>query len=199
MNGQNVNWLADPKPRRLAARHIDPTVKWALFQLHKHVSSSAIIAGGYLRDLWHSVEPKDIDIFVSDVAEDIIQDRLEACLRRHWPSSECLNPATSETIARLYAEFGIRQQWIFRSSKGLPPINLIIGNNCDAPVQICKRFDFGICRIYYDGRSIEYSSYFTMDSDQKTFTFLTGDRGRSLIRWYRIKRRYPGWRLVGIE
>lgn len=151
---------------------------------------NAAIAGGCLRDLYHGVEIKDIDVFIPNADNPKIHSLLEEYKKDH-----------SHTITRSIRAKTDYKEWVastevetvFTMKIGSLSIDVIgVTSN---PDQIIERFDFGICQIQYDGYDVRYSPEFKMDCWNKTFTLIRCDKEddwvRSMKRFEKFKQKYP--------
>jgi hypothetical protein len=66
-----------------------------------------------------------------------------------------------------------------------------------APVALLGRFDFGLCRVGFDGERPFYTDDFLRDAFGLTMTLINPiDEAQSLKRYERISAKYPDHRLV---
>ncbi len=152
---------------------------------------TAIIGGGALRDTIMGKEVKDVDIFIEmpDMSDD------ELC--------KVLTEITGHHFGRSVPESVVH--YVFGSGSDVACV-------CDGGVYqviatwtptdtatAMRRFDFGICRVTYDGINLVRSPDFDRDVESKTFTLLrcnsTQEFARSMERWKRISPKYDGYTL----
>ena len=68
--------------------------------------------------------------------------------------------------------------------------------------RIIDRFDFGLCQISYDGKTVHCTAAYCVDKQVQQFTMLKPSRDgfapieASLKRWNRLRAKYPGWSFV---
>lgn len=158
----------------------------------QHTFPDAVLAGGALRDREHGVKVKDLDIFISTTG---MRDRYGAgtivskLQRDGWASVE-LNGEES------YKDDGGRGIVAVVDVKypGAPDVNIIALKNFKL-----EEFDFGICQIMFDGKTIVRSRDYHLDAAARQFRLIpqVTDKlfGRSLDRWFRLREKYPDWSL----
>lgn len=155
------------------------------------VAPEAFIAGGCLRDYWNDKPVNDIDIFV--------------------PASKGLATAVKLTHAKktksipepyLTHDNNVRYIDYYEDlTCKLPPVNLIgVSDEVCNPSDQLERFDFGICRVAYDGVTLWQDLSYHRDIRAKTFTLKEGQTEEqlkfSLGRFNRLSLKYPGFKLV---
>lgn len=161
----------------------------ALRRIQKEVPE-AIVAGGCLRDTINGKPVNDIDIFVPQsrghVAREVISEgrRLTKVIPEPYLT---FNNAVSDV--RYY------------EGNGELPVNIIsVTDDTCTPEQQLDRFDFGICRVAYDGVRLWKDLTFDRDQREHTFTLLVAQtkeqRKYSLERFKRLQEKYPGWKMV---
>lgn len=153
----------------------------------------AVIAGGCLRDREQGVKVKDVDIFIStsgmkdSYGSGPIKSKLEAA---GWPDVQ-VNGEKS------YGQ-GVSSRGIVAVLDLIypdcPPVNLIAMKNFQL-----EEFDFGICQIMFDGKSIFRTPDYHHDLAARQFRLVpkVDDASfvRSLGRWARLKEKFPAWTL----
>lgn len=156
----------------------------------------AVMAGGCLRDLDNGREVKDIDIFVSDrgaranglyaLREQLIEADL-ACAEidesKMYPVGD-----GNDLIGCIDMEF----------ADCCPPVQIImVACSLD---RILERFDYGICRISFDGTVLVRHPDYIADREAKLFRLrLHRDHQQlsaSVHRFARLTRKYEDWRFV---
>lgn len=160
-----------------------------LFSSIKGVADSAVLAGGYLRDLDNGRQPKDIDIFVS-------LEQVGAVLAK----MEELGFIGGDVDESADGDISVVDQYSFETDKiNIEPVNIIVAKHCTiTPYERFQRFDFGICQIAYDGLSIIVTDNYTTDKENKEFRVCRNPEGKFhlfLERYLRIGQRYQGWGL----
>jgi len=152
---------------------MEQQVLHVLVLLHKAGYESAIIAGGAIRDA-HGHKPiKDIDIFIHtpsisrDSAMYVTIGSLSRILELKPSDAIIQNPAPDNyaddpehIIAELFdvGKNDIDFQLIFLT---IPPIEYV--NDW---------FDIGLCKAYYDGTRVHYTSDYVTDATNKTLTIV---------------------------
>jgi tRNA nucleotidyltransferase/poly(A) polymerase len=152
----------------------------------------ALLAGGCLRDTINDVPVNDIDIFVPAGQE---------LLAGHLLSDT--HPTLGKSIPEPYFTHNDDVRSVqYYEGVGYKPVNIIgvTHGTCTVEKQL-SRFDFGICRIAYDGERLWKDLSFDRDMADKTFTltseFQTPEQlAYSLGRFERLSGKYPGWKLV---
>lgn len=153
---------------------------------------AAVMAGGCLRDRDNGRPVKDIDIFVP-VSTSKHED-LEAIKKIvegfGWMDVNIDN-------AKMYPEgcdtrvVGIVDCRV----PNAPPIQIIVGEwDTD---NLFRHFDFGICQISFDGKSIRRSHHYNTDRVWQRFRIVTERSDKAFVssinRWARLKQKYEGW------
>lgn len=187
------------------------------FSRIQEVYPSAIIAGGAVRDLALGRDIKDLDIFISGTPNEsitvqhiknpshwihkpqpywrnILED--EKWVVNKMPGSmNIINDPAIDVIMNL---FNPAYNNVF--SDKIPHIDLIFLLK-PALEYFKERFDFDICKAYFDGRKFSYTSSFMRDAKNQTIT-LSGPKKMDFIgyslRWHypRIKFKYPTYQKV---
>jgi len=152
----------------------------------------AIIAGGFLRDLYFGKEFKDIDIFVANpigfISGSFVKD-----------SSYDMTYSTDSEISEVQKlqwyplnEFG----WLDTSPSFEVNIICVPSGNLDARVQ---EYDFDFCQVWTDGKEIHGVEILQQVQQTKDVTLGQCENSkqleRSLRRWDRFKEKYPGFSL----
>lgn len=174
--------------------------------------TSAVVAGGAIRDLYHNKRPRDVDIFVWDPNysnESTIFGKKEFLSSKEpitlvgqddkWRTA--LGLASTDVILQLFGsdsaynnEGNITHVWDIHIGVGnfqiittkLPPITHVENN-----------FNIGLCKCYYDGNTICYTDDFIRDDLNETLTIVNqnmseGDIIRTIEEHIpRIQTRYP--------
>lgn len=169
-----------------------PSCWLEVFKTVQSVEPSAILAGGALRDLDNERPVKDLDIFVP--VDSLNPPRIvEALSKTHqlesWLGDQYFDWDTC------VANVGVINAVV----EGLPPVNLIVIHDCTIANQM-ERFDFGICRIMFNGNTLHRHPGYVKDKEDHTFTLLRNctyeQRVYSRKRFERLQEKYPGWTLV---
>jgi hypothetical protein len=160
-----------------------------LFQVQKK-HPEAIIAGGFLRDLYFGKKFKDIDIFVANpigyISDSFIRD-----------TSYDMTYSTDSEISE------VQKLWYDISSmEGLGfdafEVNIICvpsGNLVDR----VQEHDFDFCQVHTDGKQIYGAEILQQVQQTKQITLVQCENQkqlkRSLRRWDRFQEKYPGFTL----
>lgn len=166
----------------------------ALCRVHDHVPE-ALVAGGCLRDTLLGRPVNDVDIFVPYGKE-----RLAAL------AIEGTHPVLTKSIPEPYFTFNsdVRSVDYYAGSDGELPINIIgVSEGTCTPWQQLERFDFGICRVAFDGERLWKDLSFDRDARDRTFTLMVSQtddqRDYSMQRYERLLKKYPTWRFVDFK
>jgi hypothetical protein len=94
----------------------------------------------------------------------------------------------------------IRTVRYYEGDNGAPPVNIIgVSGECTPEAQL-SRFDFGICRVGFDGQRLWKDLAFDRDQRDSTFSLLQStskkQREHSMKRFDRLVTKYPGWKFV---
>lgn len=146
------------------------------------VDPMAIIAGGALRDLDNDKEVKDLDIFVSCPDFELKDIIGECCIDKQAPSDI---PDTDIISSTVYLVAGITI-----------PVNIVTcAKHEDFLLQQLNRFDIGICKVGYDGRTFIQTSAYIRDKECKELVIYNSSwMPGSLARIARIGKKYPNWK-----
>lgn len=165
----------------------------------------AVIAGGYLRDLYIGIQPKDIDIFIPFVEDiDSILTKIdnEISPKIEVMSIQFTDSRISEMHGAAYMpQSEITRVWDVRSTKedNTPYQIIMLQKDLDIRDRISK-YDFGFCQIYFDGCSVYATDAFQKDVDNKTFTLVHCEDdeqfARSMRRANKFKDKLPNWQFV---
>lgn len=187
-NLDNLFPLADPVP-----------ASWLslLSSIEVATGMTPVLAGGALRDRYHSVPVKDLDIFLPYSTEAVKNVR------------RVFDDAGFSLFQEAHMEYEEMTDCLlvlgFRDLHGLlPDVNIIfLRENVSADhEQVVERIDFGICQIgvFLNENGVAefyYTNAFVEDVLNKTFTLVREyDQDRSLRRFERLKQKYPNHRLV---
>ncbi|WP_375292273.1 hypothetical protein [Sphingomonas melonis] len=156
------------------------------------VCPTAVLAGGALRDLNNGREVKDLDIFISCRAEQLadraMQDLGEAGFAIAWEKGDttCYPEDQNLEVVAIMDLLGFDL-----------PVQLIF-TNWDTD-RILDRFDYGICRIAFDGEKVTTQACYHEDKRDRVFR-LRRDRPTpvsmrgSVHRYARlVAGKYPDW------
>lgn len=161
--------------------------------------SLALLAGGALRDDFMGLHDSinDYDIFIKDIFpvfnstkewEETIFKAIHAAFPQHdlcqilfnndyqpikqqYVEQSDIKPGSHDQIASVWEieEEGLTYQLIFTKN--------------DPRVHIEKYFDFGLCKVWCDGRKIRYTSDFLHDAKNKTLTLVGDDMTEEQIEY----------------
>jgi hypothetical protein len=151
----------------------------------------AIVAGGCLRDAINERPINDIDFFVPD--------------RSYYTACEIVSethPKLVKTIHEAYFVFNNDVREVrYYEGEGRIPVNVIaVTEGTCTPEQQLGRFDFGICKVAWDGKRLWKDLAFDRDQADETFTLLVPQtdqqRDYSMQRYGRLQAKYRGWKFV---
>lgn len=156
------------------------------------ISASSRVAGGYARDVFFGVVPKDIDIWCSqrNYRE---TERRENLVRR-------LGATFGQTLRRVTgADYpGGNEVWEMETTDGrFEPLNIIFVPNI--PEAVVYEFDFDICMFILDrdsGIPIDFRHPNSREDGTRIMITPMSDVGRQLEHGLRIKAKYPGMRFM---
>jgi len=190
----------------LKVKDIELPAKWLeVLAKVQEVFPEALIAGGALRDLILGREIKDIDVFVRSRGEET-----QAALASIYGDAKAEHP----DLVRDYGENVPELQGVYTLHVGdgdrdwapdspvsddeYCPFQIIALNQDVTPDSCLGRFDFGICRVATDGKTVFIDPAFTKDIVAHTFTLLfCNKRESSMKRFTRLTdEKYRGWTLV---
>lgn len=154
----------------------------------------AVIAGGALRDLYLGRPVKDVDLFATAPSDYWDADALHRMLSRR---------SAGRTYVAGYGDMtdDVVEVWEWTDPKTRlvrhsTIFNLILLTETPG----VGRFDFGVCRIMFDGQNVIATPEFHEDAANHTFTLLRsetpGQFERSVRRFERFQEKYPGWKFV---
>lgn len=155
----------------------------------------AVIAGGALRDLDHKVRVKDIDVFVGGDKESDVAILHNALLAAGW-LVEDIDQTKFYPIGENNEVVGFFEAQPPMRGASAPPFQIIIVK-WDTR-RIVDRFDFGICKIAFDGGSqvIVHEDY-EIDKAAKQFRICRPRDREQLVasvhRYARLSVKYPNW------
>jgi len=158
----------------------------------QQVRPDAVLAGGCLRDLDNGRPVKDLDIFVRGCGVDELEslaDKLGgAGLDCAEVDTDSLYPVGD--LTDLTGFFEVRFAGIAQ------PVQMIMVEWDTA--HIVDRFDYGICRIAFDGRELTRAPEYEDDKEKKVFRLRRRREGpeleSSVHRYARLVQKYEGWR-----
>ena len=164
---------------------------------------SAIIAGGYHRDLYNEVDFHDVDIYLKgdmgDLSADFLTDFFELKVN-DFRSNDRVD-ALSETDEEYDIENSEHIVAVYAMVMNDIDYNFIVVD-CDPIRYVKERFDFGICKVYCDGTKITYTEEFMVDVANKTLTFAdqpfskAGFSHAMHVHYAKLIKKYPNHRLV---
>jgi hypothetical protein len=151
--------------------------------------STAIIAGGALRDSDNERPIKDVDIFVP-YAENSFE-RLISATGKHDLTkvghNKKLITSTGANIDPVHFTFKLDGWKVEVSQKVCPDFDYL---------KLLEGFDIGLCMISYDGNDIYKSQEYIKDKDNKTITIVRPTGGGEMTHAERIQKKYPNWTII---
>lgn len=165
----------------------------------KRIAPEAVIAGGALRDLDNGREVKDIDIFVRGTTEPALARLRNAVVRAGFDAEE-IDPSKMYPV-------GDGQDVVGHFDAEFPgcdvPVQIIMVNHDCAPEVLVTRFDYGICRIVYDGETLLRAPEYLSDQAAEVFKLRRQRTDQELVasvhRFARLRQKYDGWRFDTFE
>ena len=147
--------------------------------LHQAGFESAVIAGGYIRDLYYEKDYKHIDIFVwdPDHSTERVPTQNNTKINRLLNWIGVLNLTDYDTIEEVFGTYQAtagKITRVFDIKKHHLPFQIILTRK--PPVEFIKHhFNFGLCKCYCDGTKITYLPDFITDATNKTLTVVAED------------------------
>lgn len=161
--------------------------------------SSAVIAGGAIRDIYHGKPIHDIDIYVNESnVNPYSQDtwKTEFDLRTTAISENYIRKVGSEDYS---GKNHIGAVWEMQKHNKL--YNIIVVD-IDPIEYVTKWFDIGLCKAYCDGTKIRFTADFMHDSRSKKLTIVSKNMDETEF-WNmmckhatKLRRKYPQHSLV---
>ena len=147
----------------------------------------AVIAGGCMRDFLLKKKIKDIDIYTRCFSNEFCYTRL-ADLGFVLLSQEGCNKSYSnrDTMVKKYKYKDIPVDIIHISSHAY----------MTTAEYIVEGFDYGICKVFFDGEKVHKLPEFIEDEKNKTITLLSDSKAeqtRVIEHYKRIKAKYPDY------
>jgi hypothetical protein len=182
-----------PSPPDQLALLLIPPAWTELLQRIQAVCPSAVLAGGALRDLDNGQDVKDLDIFIRSPDMD---------------DAEAARFALEEAGFELVFDDSGEGGKIYPEDQNLEVVAVMDLLGFELPVQliftnwdtgrIVDRFDYGICRLAWDGETLSRPAEYDEDKQARVFR-LRRDRPTpvsmrgSVHRYARLVAKYPGW------
>jgi hypothetical protein len=133
----------------------------------QELDPEAILAGGAIRDLYCGVKVKDLDFFTTHIPS--------------WPKQKGESDIDYEGMQ--YVNAVLSFNWEL-------PLNVILINKV-SNLDLLHSFDFGLCQIGFDGKSIIKTDAFLWDFKYNLMTLRHTERyPRSIRRYCRWSDRY---------
>jgi len=186
--------------------------------------TTAIIAGGAIRDTYHDTLVSDIDIYIQHPSC-IMSDEVKAdCTpiqpfqHHEWydywskitklrsPQARSFN---NDQVRWSYSQYEApndtnRNNEILAVWDIFKGFNMyqIIFTSVNPIDYVNRRFDFGLCKAYCDGSRVHFTSDFMSDSMNKTITLVGEDLSDQQVQYAlsdhlpKIHEKYPGYRLI---
>lgn len=174
-----------------------------LRKIRDTIGCSAIIAGGYYRDLYNGIAFSDVDIYLRGDDGDFND--------AYWTNffnlqtSNFLSKDSIQTLSETNGEYDVANNAriiaVFGMVMNEVRYNLIVVD-CDPIEYVHNRFDFGICKVYCDGTKITFTEEFMADVLNKTLTFSDHEFSKSNfnhamhVHYVKLKEKYPDYTLV---
>jgi len=166
---------------------------------------SAIIAGGAIRDAFHGVPIRDVDIFVchpafSDDYPTMSQHEKDNMIFKERDMEEMFDLGEHDYAETKNSEYPGPISSIWNVYKDEVQYQLII-LKMDPIEYVNNYFNIGLCKAYCDGTKIRYTSQFLDDMSNETLT-VCGDLSEGeyhyCMKYYvpRIQEKYPHFSIV---
>jgi len=175
--------------------------------------SSALIAGGAVRDLYFDLMPRDIDIFIWDPAVSTESGTIDV---RHpmngnralWDILQLHGGDNQYDVVMDSVEWAFNNEYsspqqvagVWNVMKNFIPYQIIL--TLQPPIEfVNNRFDIGLCKAYCDGVKFRYTPDFMRDVQHKQFTIVGRDMTQSefdytqYVHIPRIASKFPGYRV----
>ena len=196
---------------------------WVLEQLHRIGYTSAVIAGGAVRDAYFHKIIHDIDIFyqINPSNPEDLHNRTKVVKLLEL---DTVDTTPADEAGMVFTFFDYADDFIVlfdgkrrtkKSYYSSPHIKSVvevgkdesiyqlIGLSCDPLTYINQYFDVDLCRCYCDGQRMRYTQAFLNDAGQQTIT-ISGDLTVGEYRYSlknhipRLRRYYPNFRVVDL-
>lgn len=168
------------------------------------VSSNAIIAGGYHRDMFTGVDYNDIDIYLEPtIASTTNVEYWKLFFKLKVDDFRSMDSIKelSETDEEYDIPNNNKIVTVFEMYKNELKYNLIV-TNIDPIDYVEEYFDFGICKTYCDGKKISFTKNFMSDVENKTLTLTAKKLSVAnfnhvmSVHYEKLKRKYPNHKLI---
>lgn len=162
-----------------------------VFRIVQAQYPDALLAGGALRDIDCARTPKDLDIFVCNKADG------NGCDPVMIPGYTV--DTTEEFDSSNAFDDTLMSSEVLTNGVDLPVNIIYLSSDC-SPMQRFDRFDFGLNKIAYDGKTVFAHSQYSEDKNNHRFTLRRAENdeqiNRSLERAMKFQEKYGGWDLV---
>ena len=172
--------------------------------LHANGFPDAIIAGGILRDGYFNQMFKDVDIFIHRVSyrnkvnEDTWIDALELNIGNQYDPKYLKDFVRRDHAQYPSPDTTITAMWDVL--KNLIPYQIILTKI--PPIEyVEQKFDFGLCKVYYDGTKVRFLPDFMHDARNQTLTLVGQNMSQEEVEYSmnehldRIQYKYPNFRV----
>ena len=146
------------------------------------------IAGGYLRDIVHNAQPKDIDVWISSGGSSMDD-------MRQYASVLLGRVGQTLDFSGHQGDYPVGDMVVFKStgaSEDVEPVDIIFYNGTTRWQSVVNRFDFGICKYILDTRGTLHSPH--EDEIFSASMNNTMDRYKVAQHAIRIHRKHPWWK-----
>lgn len=169
---------------------------------------TAIIAGGWLRDLYHDIPFNDVDIYVTEENQIKSADCYSIYEEMFWREQFKLKTdgfMAYDNISQPGADgcydgkSHIDAVWEIR--KGFTRYNIIIVD-IDPTDYINQYFDIGLCKAFCDGSRIRLTADFMHDSQHRQLTLVSKEIDEEEFKHVmtrhipKLRNKYPGYTLI---
>ena len=177
-----------------------PTAIKNVQRMVQEKNGPCIIAGGAIRDTVLGAHVKDVDVFISKA--NFKTSNIQTAVSGSWNLDSISSKAKFE---RAYESYMIDDMHDIRVDP--LPVQIIV-LKCDPEEYVTKCFDYGICKVWYDGQYTKFHNDFITDVNNKLITRVITDEkmaemysnrqwavARMIEHGERIKRKYPAFEL----
>lgn len=134
----------------------------------QRIDPTAIVGGGFLRDLALGAEPKDVDIFVGPAfsAAKFVATYPGWIVVASYDTAASYGPAFSDELKAIFTLVP-PHGWALPG----PPFQVIQMNRAMTVADQLDRFDFHACRAVFDGLCLTVGDRFWDDIQNRTLTY----------------------------
>lgn len=167
-----------------------------LKKVREQVSTNAVIAGGYIRDVFYGRKPKDIDIFIPFEEPGFIDVQMHRMHAKELIGAKYMPQCEVTRIwdVPVHNPMNIIQYPCVYLGSEIPVQIIMLAPGLTIEERIAE-YDFGICQCWTDGSGIYATEHFMQDylTSSCTLVYCEDDvqYARSMRRWDRLKQKFP--------